>query len=461
MKKILIFTIFIFLLFFNSGSVWAVYDPLSVPNNKTGILIFSERDLPEAARLVNTNGDWGYVTFVITEKERDHDRWQKAFDEMRKLHLIPIVRVASKANGDIWEKPQEAEINNWIAFLNSLNWVIENRYIIISNEPNHSAEWGGTIDPRGYAAYLKTFYGKLKEASPDFYVLPAALDASANNSASTMEESRFLKNMLKAEPDIFNFMDGWNSHSYPNPGFSGKETDKGKGTVTTFDWEITYLNSLGVIKNLPIFITETGWANTKTSEDQLSSRLIYAFENVWNDKRIVAVTPFILNYTAPPFSQFSWKKSDGTFYKFYETIANLQKTTGAPKQINKGDVVVAFAQPVIPVGSHYIGAILARNTGQSIWNQGNISIGSDFVDLPVNTISFQQIEPTKLGLIVFKAAAPQNTGIYTRSLFLKDSKNERITNSFPIEAYLVNINKVQISDFFDKIGAYLKSVLRI
>lgn len=461
MKIILSLLVSLSFLLISVKTTYAINDPLSTPNNKIGIHIFSEKDLIEASKLVNTNGDWGYVTLVVTEGERNHDRWQKAFDEMRKLHLIPIVRIASKADRGVWEKPKEEEINNWVGFLNSLNWVTENRYVIISNEPNHAAEWGGTTDPAGYAKYLKIFSTKLKEASGDFFVLPAALDASANNSTSTMEESRYIKNMLKAEPDVFNFIDGWNSHSYPNPAFSGKETDTGKGTVNSFDWEASYLESLGITKKLPVFITETGWSNTDTSEDEIERRLVYAFKNVWNDVRIVAVTPFILSYQDPPFEQFSWKKEDGSYHKFYAAITDLQKTIGAPKQIIKGDIVAAFAQPIIPLGSDYIGTILARNTGQSIWNQGEVSIGSDFVDLPISSYSFQEIEPTKLGLIIFKAASPQNTGIYTRSLFLKDGKNQRITNSFPIEGYAVKIDQDQVNKVWSGIQNYIRNLLNI
>lgn len=461
MKKLFILAVWLYLFFTAKQYSYAVKDPLSVPNNKVGIHIFNEKDLGEAAGLVNTNGDWGYVTFVVTEGERDLERWQKAFNEMRKLHLIPILRIASKASGDIWEKPKEEEIENWVSFLNSLNWVTENRYVVISNEPNHAAEWGGKVDPGGYAAYLKSFYLKLKEASSDFYILPAALDASANNSASTMEESRFIRNMLKAEPDIFNFIDGWNSHSYPNPAFSGLETDSGKGTISSYRWEISYLGSLGVVKKLPVFITETGWSNEKSSEDQISARLLYAFDRVWSDKNIVAVTPFILNYTNPPFAQFSWKKDNGSFYKFYDSIANLPKTDGMPAQVVKGDIVAAFAQPLIPLGSDYIGAILARNTGQSIWEPGIISIGSDFVDLPVKKISFQDIEPAKLGLVVFKASAQENPGIYARSLFLKDAKNERVTNSFPVEALVIKLDQDQIKNLWNNAQNYIKSLLKI
>lgn len=442
--------------------VLAIADPLSAPNNKFGIHIFNENDLENASKLVNsTNGDWGYVTFVIAENERDSERWQKAFDQMRRLHLIPIVRIATKPKGDIWEKPKEEEINNWIAFLNSLNWVTQNRYVIIGNEPNHAKEWGGTINASEYGKYLETFAKKLKEASPDFFVLQAGLDASATNVTGTMDETRFLKQMIFANPNVFENIDGWTSHSYPNPAFSGKETDRGKGTIRSFEWEVSTLKSLGVNKTLPIFITETGWSNQNLSENEIGEKLSYAFNNVWTDSKIVVVTPFILNYPQPPFGVFSWTKSDGSFYSFYDKVRNLAKIKGEPKQIEKGTILGAFAQPLIPTESDYVGVILAKNTGQSIWNQNQVSIGSDFVDIPLKSTTFTEVEPGKLGLILFKAASPESTGIYTRSLFLKGVDKERITNSFPIEAYIIKLDKVQINSFFDTIGSYFRSVLKI
>lgn len=367
---------------------------------------------------------------------------------MRRLHLIPIVRIATKPKGDVWEKPSEAEINNWTAFLNSLNWVTQNRYVIIGNEPNHAKEWGGTINPSEYGKYLETFAKKLKETSIDFFVLPGGLDASATNVAGTMEESRFLKQMVLANPNVFENIDGWTSHSYPNPAFSGKETDKGKGTIRSFEWEIFTLKSLGVNKDFPIFITETGWSNKNIDEDEIGRKLEYSFTNIWSDKNIVAVTPFILKYPQEPFGVFSWTKADGNFYSFYKKVGLLPKVKGEPKQIEKGTILGAFAQPLIPNGSDYLGLILAKNTGQSIWNQSDITIGSDFENIPIKTSSFTEVEPGKLGLILFKAVAPENTGIYSRSLFLKSKTNEKITNTFPIEGYLIKLDKAKIQEFF-------------
>lgn len=452
MKRILTFLLTALFFFVFSDRVYAVSDPFTAPDNKVGIHIFSEKDLEDAGKLVNSSGgDWGYVTFVITEAERDHDRWQKVFDEMRRKHLIPIVRLATKAEGATWGIPKEEEINNWTGFLNSLNWVVQNRYVIIGNEPNHASEWGGKVDPAAYAGYLKEFSGKLKAASQDFFVLPAALDASAKNQKDTMEESKYLKMMVTASPNVFNSIDGWNSHSYPNPDFSGAETDTGKGSIKTYDWELSYLRSLGTEKNLPVFITETGWSNKNLSEDEIAQKLTYAFQNVWDDVRIIAVTPFILDYPQAPFDILSWEKGDGSFYKFYSVIQSLKKTKGEPVQLESGQILAAFAQPVIPYGSDFLGAILARNTGQSIWKSGVNLIKSDDNLASFNNYLFNDIEPTKLGLIIFKSASPQATGIYSQSLFLTGSKGQRITNSFAIEAYVAKIDWSKIKGFFRNI----------
>ncbi len=432
-----------FLFLFSAGQISAIYDPLSVPNNRVGIHIFSEKDLGDAANLVNSSGgDWGYVTFVITEGERDQGRWQKVFDQMRRVHLIPIMRIASKAEGGIWEKPSDAEIEGWVSFLNSLNWVIQNRYVIISNEPNHAAEWGGKVDPEGYAAYLKKFSQKLKSASPDFFVLPAGLDPATN-------ETGFIRGMLKAEPDIFNYVDGWTSHSYPTT------------STSEYSQELAFLKTLGVSKILPVFITETGWSNKNLNEKTIGGRLVRSFQKEWNDPRVVAVTPFILDYNAEPFTQFSWKAPDGHFYSFYEDIRKLKKTNGQPVQMTSGQILAAFAQPIIIPDSDFFGVIFAENTGQSIWDQSLLTIKSDSDNLILRNYFFDEIEPKRRGLLVFKALAPGHTGLYGQSIYLSGPEGQRITNSFPVEAALVRINKMQLQPIFDTIGAYLRTILNV
>jgi len=151
MRKFIYVITFLFFLFSFNGGALAIENPTAVSNNKFGIHIMNENDLDNAARLVNSSGgDWGYVTFVIREDERDNNRWQKAFDKARRLHLIPIVRLATIQDGGNWTKPDPNDITSWVNFLDSLNWVIKNRYIIIGNETNHATEWGGELNPEGY-----------------------------------------------------------------------------------------------------------------------------------------------------------------------------------------------------------------------------------------------------------------------------------------------------------------------
>lgn len=459
MKKIISLLFAIVILFSVRNYVFAENLPTSVPNNKFGIHIIDENDLKNAALLVNSSGgDWGYVTIVITESERNRDRWQNVFDQMRRLHLIPIVRIATKVEGENWVSPKIEDVDSWVSFLDSLNWVVENRYVIVGNEPNHASEWGGTLDPEAYANYLNEFALKLRKLSSDYFVMGAGLDASAKNTKSTMDEAVYIKRMLKAQPAVFDNLQGFVSHSYPNPGFEGKETDTGRGSIETFDWELSYLNSLGVVKQLPIFITETGWSTQKVDSNKISQMYEYAFQNVWNDKRIAAITPFVLNYKDSLFSEFSWTKTDGTFYSFYDSYKNMPKIKGAPIQKQSGQIAGALAQPLIFEGSDFVGAVLAKNTGQSIWTGDNLKLMADNEDIVFKNNLLFDIEPTKTGLIVFRATPSQSRGLLLKSLYLADKESgKRITNSFPIEAFIVKADTSQANSAFGKAFENIKT----
>ena len=130
-------------------------------NNKFGIhlAVPSEQDLQAAAALVNSNGgDWGYVTVVMEENDRDLGKWQGIFDRMRELHLIPIVRLATSPEGDHWRRPSADEAQIWAEFLNSLNWVVKNRYVVLFNEP--------IMPPSGAGKWIRSVIRKWLIASP-------------------------------------------------------------------------------------------------------------------------------------------------------------------------------------------------------------------------------------------------------------------------------------------------------
>jgi len=355
-----------FFVFFGQKAVLATNE-----NNIFGIHLAepSREDIESAADLVNSNGGkWGYITLVIQENDRNREKWQGIFDQLRELNLIPIIRLATSAEGENWRRPEVEDAGSWVDFLDSLNWVVKDRYVILFNEPNHNSEWGGEVDERSFARVSFEFARKLKEKNKNFFVMLAGFDASAPSWPPGMEDEEiFLKRVLEEKPDIFDYLDGWSSHSYPNPGFAGSPFASGRGTVKTYIWELQLLERLGVNKELPVFITETGWKLGK--ENTLSQYFNSAF-NIWiQDKRVRAVTPFILNYQSPPFLEFSWKKpGDNGFWQQYYTVQSIAKTSGDPERIEKGKITFTLPHELV-AQSKYDYRISLINDGQSIWDE--------------------------------------------------------------------------------------------
>jgi len=243
------------------NGIASAVEPLRNDINKFGIHILEPSDLAKAQELVNSKGgDWGWVTVVIRDDNLDHDKWQDFMNQCREKHLIPLVRIATHLEGESWIKPKPEDTEKWANFLNNLNWPVSDQYVVIFNEPNHAKEWGGEINPREYSRILSDFSLKFKMKSAKFKILNAGLDLAAPNSKTTMETSRFMSEMNFEIPGIFEKLDGWVSHSYPNHGFLGKPWEAGKTSVKGYEWELSVLkNNFKVKKELPVFITETGW----------------------------------------------------------------------------------------------------------------------------------------------------------------------------------------------------------
>jgi hypothetical protein len=414
---------------------FAVVDPLSSPNNKFGIHIISPTpdEINPATTLVNSSGgDWGYITVLIESKDRSREKWQAVFDDFRRRHLIPIVRLATQPEGGYWKKPYEGEEEAWAGFLDNLNWPTKNRYIIVYNEPNHGQEWGGAVDPKNYAQVLDKTITALKKKSEDFFILNAGLDVSTpQEPPNYMDALTYLKQMNEEVPGIFNKLDGWSSHSYPNPGFVGSPSSTGRGTVRTWFWELQTLRDLGLTKNLPVFITETGWKHSDgvvknssfPSPETVAGYYQNAFTNAWNSSRIVAITPFLLSYQEAPFDQFSFKKITGQkqhqrilgakfpeYHPQYDSVFDLPKLTGFPLQDQKATLKSGEIYSSLVASQDYNIAFTFKNTGQSIWNERQV----------VKLVALESASE----LNIIEAEIPKNTkiepqGEYTFNLRLK------------------------------------------
>jgi hypothetical protein len=317
-------------------SAHAIFDPLTRPNNFHGIHILFPSELSQAAQLVNsTTGEWGYVTIPIQAGDKDREKWQEFMDQCKKLKLIPIIRLSTEADPfdtNVWSIPTRADILDFANFLNSLNWPIENRYVIVYNEPNRYDEWGGEApNPEEYADLLNYAIDTFKNESPDFYMIMGGMDnAAPNDGVKYMDNFVFMNRMVSHIPDIFNKLDGFSSHSYPNPGFSQPPLPNKKEGITTYQYEYALINSHTTHK-VPVFITETGWNSQELGDDLVAKYYDTAYKDFWDkDKdKIVAITPFLLNSQGGAFDTFSFVKN-GQTTPYYTDAENMIKTKGQP-----------------------------------------------------------------------------------------------------------------------------------
>ncbi len=344
-------------------------------NNKFGIHLAQpqDEDIDRAEKLVNSNGGtWGYITLVIQENDRDLNKWQGIFDKLRERRLIPIIRVATQGEGSNWRRPDSADAKGWVDFFNKLNWVVKERYIILFNEPNHASEWGGSVDPVSFAKVNEEFARQLKKASKDFYIMMGGLDASAPSQRPNFEdEAVFLDEVIEeiGVDDFNKYFDGLSSHSYPNPGFVGSPYGSGRGTVRNYQWELEYLTLKG-IKDLPVFITETGWNANALGRERIAEYFRTAYRDVWlPDPRIKAVTPFVLNYQTEPFLQFSWiKPQNAGEYPEYSVVQSMEKEKGRPDIRHSGRFIMDLPKEIVEDSTYHF-QITLQNSGQAIWSE--------------------------------------------------------------------------------------------
>src|SRR3989344_3998396 len=322
-----------------------IQEIIGYQNNKFGLYIYRVDDFAKkAAELANSNGgDWGYALIPYNVKDYDTSKWNSFFDVLNEYHLIPIIQL-----WDVSKDPNDAinETRDAAEYLNSLNWPIKNRYISAYNEVNDEKFWKNGIDPEGYAKLLDETINIFKEQNKDFFIMNGAFNASARTGGGYLDEQEYLKRMDQEVPGIFKRLDGWATHPYPHiNGYLGTPKDTGRNSIRAYEWELELLQKLFDVRNIPVFITETGWPHAEgenyntafVSEEVAAEYIKQAFTEVWlNDDRIVAVTPFTIKYD-PPHDHFSWIKKDGSNYKQFDVLKEMKKIAGKPPVVEVYD----------------------------------------------------------------------------------------------------------------------------
>lgn len=299
--------------------------------NKFGIHILNIHELQDAKKMFFDAGSlnsWHYITvpFTLADLEKAN-QWQDFFNLAKEARIIPLVRLTTSFEDGAWKIPTRKEVVSMINFLAKLNWPSEQKHIIIFNEVNHAKEWGGKIDPLSYTIIFRFASSWAKATDRNFVILPSAMDLAANNSVKTMDAFTYLEQMLAIDPEIFYYADVWNSHAYPNPGFSSSPERTGRNSLRGFMHELAFIKER-TGRDMSVMITETGWQMNANISRWLDRYYLYAVEHIWSDDRVLAVTPFLLRGSPGPFAGFSMlDESNNTtknYWAYVRAVGNQQ-----------------------------------------------------------------------------------------------------------------------------------------
>jgi len=254
------------------------------------------------------SGPGGITVQVIRADDMRVNKWQHFMDHARDRDLTPVLRLATTFDRDngVWNPPATDEFGTYLdwgqryaAFINGLVWPDPSaKHMIILNEPNNGHEWGRRPDPVAYAQFFAQVADTLKREVPGVVILNGAIDLYApdtgtqpfpNSDTYFINAANFMDAMVAAVPDVFDYVDVWNSHSYPMHTFTAAPwerdyhfdvmhdappmTDNPPDRVLNrgingYEWELWKLESYGVDTSaLPIMITETGWRHNAGDAD--------------------------------------------------------------------------------------------------------------------------------------------------------------------------------------------------
>jgi hypothetical protein len=245
-------------------------------------------------------GPGGYVVELIRSDDLRPDSWQRFFDLVDQAGLVPIVRLATfkDRQHDWWSAPvpdpggrsYRGEADRFRRFFDAIDWHTNIVLVTVANEPNRPDEWGGAPDPAEYARFLRDVTEALRRVSGvRVLVLNGGLDAYAPSQSFgatyAIDSDRFMEGMVAEVPNVFERLDGWASHAYPlgpfgeEPGRQQFKIDDVRPQaaprrqpppgvpnrgVNGYAWERWKLQQLGLARDLPVYVTETGWRHVRS-----------------------------------------------------------------------------------------------------------------------------------------------------------------------------------------------------
>lgn len=320
--------------FFVLTSLWlvlAAMAPALVQANseKMGVHLLQTYELDNASAMfdqLEKSDEWHYITIPFSLDDLNKKTvWQDFMRQAKEHKIRPIVRLVSRFENGSWKIPNRKEVVDQLDFLASLDWPTSERYVIIFNEVNHANEWGGQLNPADYARTFAFAASWAHALDKNFVVLPAAMDLAANNSGETMDAFVYLEKMFEYDPEVFSYVDVWNSHSYPNPAFSASPEKTDRQSLRGFIHELAWLKDK-TGQDFKVVVSETGWQTNSKTSYWLKNYYSYAWQHIYTDDRIIAVTPFVLQGAPGPFANFSFLDEDGKQTLAYQAYVEAVKS---------------------------------------------------------------------------------------------------------------------------------------
>jgi hypothetical protein len=259
----------------------------------------------------------GYAVELVRSNDLRPASWQRLIDLLDREGLVPIIRLATfkDEKNQWWTAPTpdpdglgyKSEADRYRRFFDAIDWPSETVLVTVANEPNRPDEWGGAPNPAAYARFLRDVTEALRRVSSvKVLVLNGGLDAYAPSasfgSTFSVDAELFMEGMVKEVPDVFERLDGWASHAYPlgpfnePPGHQVFKIDDVRPNATPrrqpppgivnrgvngYEWELWKLRQLGMARELPVYVTESGWRHARS---QVAGSRDHDFATVEDDR---------------------------------------------------------------------------------------------------------------------------------------------------------------------------------
>lgn len=191
---------------------------------------------------------------------------------------IKIIRIAGERGGSTYQQINNpAQIRALAQTLN--NHLPGNFYVVFGNEVNNPTEWGGQVDPTGYAAAYIHFYQSIPDHNK-IKVAPAALDTFHSNSAV---------DFINQARTAWEMADAYAFNVYHVPEKEGQITN---------DSYLSYLwlsQQTGLSSDKPLLLTEFSLKPTKYDQNlaEVASFISQTVDKLTGN--VAAVTPLIRN----------------------------------------------------------------------------------------------------------------------------------------------------------------------